>query len=146
MMLPVKRLFLERDKFRNSCWKKRKEKRSMTLKQLFFVGAIVVFAGIVFSLAANPVMSQMPMPKDFSYEETKPMPPVPFSHDLHVTQKKLKCTECHTKIFKMKKLAASPEMTMKKLNAGQFCGTCHNGTKAFATKDAKACTRCHKKK
>jgi c(7)-type cytochrome triheme protein len=118
----------------------------MTHKQLPFVGAIVAFGGIVFSLVANPVMSQMPIPKDFSYEETKPMPPVPFSHDLHVTQKKLKCTECHTKIFKMKKLAASPEMTMAKLNEGQFCGTCHNGTKSFATKDAKACTRCHKKK
>ncbi|MFQ5852718.1 MAG: c(7)-type cytochrome triheme domain-containing protein [Candidatus Binatia bacterium] len=118
----------------------------MTLKQLFFVGAIVVFAGIVFSLAANPVMSQMPIPKDFSFEETKPMSPVTFSHDWHVTQKKLKCPACHTKIFKMKKLVASPEMTMDKLNAGEFCGTCHNGTKAFTTNDAKACLKCHVKK
>ncbi len=118
----------------------------MTHKQLPFVGAIVAFGGIVFSLAANPVMGQMPIPKDFSYEETKPMPPVPFSHDLHVTQKKLKCPACHTKPFKMKKLAASPDMTMKKLNAGEFCGKCHTGKKAFATKDAKSCTRCHVKK
>jgi c(7)-type cytochrome triheme protein len=115
----------------------------MTLKQLSLVGAIVVFAGIVFSLAVNPVMSQMPIPKDFSYEETKPMPPVTFKHEFHVTQKKLQCTECHTKLFQMKKGTASPQMTMEKLNAGEFCGTCHNGTKAFATKDAKTCTRCH---
>ncbi len=118
----------------------------MTLRQLFFVGAIVVFAGIVFSLAANPVKGQMPIPKDFSFEETKPMPPITFSHGLHVTQKKLKCPECHTKIFKMKKGTASPEMTMDKLNAGEFCGTCHNGAKAFATKEAKSCTKCHVKK
>jgi len=46
----------------------------------------------------------------------------------------------------MKKLAASPDMTMAKLNEGQFCGACHNGTRAFPTKDMKACTRCHVKK
>jgi c(7)-type cytochrome triheme protein len=33
-------------------------------------------------------------------------------------------------------------MTMKDMEAGKFCGACHNGTKAFAVKD---CAKCHKK-
>jgi len=56
--------------------------------------------------------------------------------------KGLKCNDCHTKIFPMKK---STKMTMADMNAGKFCGECHNGTKAFATKDAANCGKCHKK-
>ena len=55
----------------------------------------------------------------------------------------LKCNDCHTKIFKMKKGSAS--MKMADLNAGKFCGECHNGTKAFKTSDAANCAKCHKK-
>ncbi len=54
-----------------------------------------------------------------------------------------KCPDCHTKIWKMKK--GEVKMTMADMNGGKFCGTCHNGTKAFATKDAANCGKCHKK-
>jgi c(7)-type cytochrome triheme protein len=37
------------------------------------------------------------------------------------------------------------KMTMDAINKGQFCGTCHNGTKAFASNDPKRCVTCHKK-
>jgi c(7)-type cytochrome triheme protein len=60
-----------------------------------------------------------------------------FSGDAH---KGAKCAECHPAIFKMKKGADT--MTMKDMEAGKFCGTCHNGTKAFAVKE---CAKCHKK-
>ncbi len=60
-----------------------------------------------------------------------------FSGDAH---KGAKCAECHPALFKMKKGADT--MTMKDMEAGKFCGTCHNGTKAFAVKD---CAKCHKK-
>ncbi len=56
---------------------------------------------------------------------------------------KVKCLECHSKIFKMKK--GSTEMKMADLHAGKFCGKCHNGTRAFATKDKDNCEICHKK-
>jgi c(7)-type cytochrome triheme protein len=36
-------------------------------------------------------------------------------------------------------------MTMKDMEAGKFCGACHNGTKAFGVKDAASCAKCHKK-
>ena len=54
--------------------------------------------------------------------------------------KGLKCADCHPGVFKMKKGADA--ITMADINAGKFCGTCHNGTKAFAPKE---CAKCHKK-
>ena len=116
----------------------------MKAKQLYLTGAIVVLATIVLWLGAKPVMSQVP--PDVIYGEKNPLGAVPFSHKFHVTEKKLVCPDCHTKIFQMKKMAASAQMKMAKLNEGEFCGKCHDGTKAFATKDAKSCNRCHIKK
>ncbi len=55
----------------------------------------------------------------------------------------LKCADCHPAVFKMKKGADT--ITMKDINEGKFCGTCHNGTKAFSAKDAANCGKCHKK-
>jgi c(7)-type cytochrome triheme protein len=54
----------------------------------------------------------------------------------------LKCNDCHTKIFPMKK---GTKMTMEEMNAGKFCGTCHNGEKAFSTSKPDDCAKCHKK-
>jgi c(7)-type cytochrome triheme protein len=60
-----------------------------------------------------------------------------FSGDAH---KGSKCPDCHAALFKMKKGADA--ITMKDMEAGKFCGACHNGTKAFAVKE---CAKCHKK-
>jgi c(7)-type cytochrome triheme protein len=35
-------------------------------------------------------------------------------------------------------------ITMEQIYAGQFCGVCHNGQRAFEAK--KNCNRCHVKK
>ncbi len=67
---------------------------------------------------------------------------VTFEGKVHA-DKGLKCADCHPAIFKMKKGADA--ITMKDINEGKFCGTCHNGTKAFSTKDAANCAKCHKK-
>ncbi len=56
--------------------------------------------------------------------------------------KGLKCTDCHTKIFQMKKGA---KITMADMNTGKNCGTCHNGGKAFKSSDPGNCGKCHKK-
>jgi len=58
-------------------------------------------------------------------------------------EKGLKCNDCHTKIFQMKK--GSTKMKMADINAGKFCGTCHDGTKAFKASDSANCKKCHKK-
>ena len=118
----------------------------MSFKQVSLSGAIILLAGCVLWLGTRPVLGQFPIPEEFSYTETKPLNPVPFRRKFHVMEKKLSCPECHTKVFQMKKFSASREMTMAKLNNGQYCGACHNGTKAFATKDIQSCTKCHVKK
>ena len=56
--------------------------------------------------------------------------------------KGLKCPDCHPKTWPMKKGAA---MKMADLNTGKFCGTCHDGKKAFKTSDEANCAKCHKK-
>jgi len=53
-----------------------------------------------------------------------------------------KCTDCHTKIFQMKRAAT---ITMADMNAGKNCGVCHNGEKAFKSSDPANCEKCHKK-
>ena len=67
---------------------------------------------------------------------------VTFDGKIHV-DKGLKCKDCHANIFKMKKGTAV--MKMADINAGKFCGECHNGTKAFKAQDNANCTKCHKK-
>ena len=66
---------------------------------------------------------------------------VVFDGKVHA-DKGLKCNDCHTKIFKMKK---GDKITMADMNAGKNCGTCHNGEKAFKSSDHANCAKCHKK-
>ena len=66
---------------------------------------------------------------------------VVFDGKIHA-DKGLKCNDCHTKIFPMKK---GGTYTMADMNAGKNCGECHNGTKAFKSSDAANCAKCHKK-
>jgi c(7)-type cytochrome triheme protein len=66
---------------------------------------------------------------------------VVFDGKIHA-DKGLKCNDCHTKIFQMKK---GSKITMDEMNAGKNCGTCHNGEKAFKSSDAANCAKCHKK-
>jgi c(7)-type cytochrome triheme protein len=96
---------------------------SMLAFALFFGSAIAVMPGKTVEYAGGP------------------MGKVVFDGKAHAS-KGLKCTDCHTKIFPMKK---GDKLKMADMNAGKSCGTCHNGTKAFKTSDAADCKKCHKK-
>ena len=52
-----------------------------------------------------------------------------------------KCNDCHPKTFAMKKGSAKIAAPHK---AGEFCGTCHDGKKAF-DQAGDNCVKCHKK-
>jgi len=80
---------------------------------------------------------------DIKFEAKGSSGPVIFSHETHVTQQKAKCTDCHTKIFKMKK--GDSKMTQASFKEGKYCGTCHNGQKAFSAVAEADCAKCHKK-
>ena len=71
-----------------------------------------------------------------------PLGKVTFDGKVHA-DKGQKCDACHPKTFPMKK--GTTKMTMAAINKGEFCGTCHNGTKAPKASDPKACASCHKK-
>jgi c(7)-type cytochrome triheme protein len=71
---------------------------------------------------------------DIQYEAKGGQAAVLFSHESHVNQYKLKCTDCHPKIFKVKK--GEGKMTQ--------CAACHDGKKAFSTVDKADCAKCHK--
>lgn len=66
-----------------------------------------------------------------------------FSHSHHVEIKSLKCNDCHYKTFQMAG-NDSYKMDMGALTKGEFCGSCHNGAKAFDVKEAQNCKKCHK--
>lgn len=85
---------------------------------------------------------------DIKYE-LKGADPVLFSHETHVNQYKLKCTDCHTKIFKMKK--EDLKMIKEPHAKDQRCGACHDGKKEFGGKKTFSmsseahCGKCHKR-
>lgn len=66
---------------------------------------------------------------------------VTFSHDLHVADVGLSCTQCHDRPYVTKQ--KDKRVTMAEMRKGKSCGACHNEKKAFAVKAD--CNRCHKK-
>ena len=68
--------------------------------------------------------------------------PVVFSHERHVKCKDLKCADCHYRFFQMAR--ESYKMDMEKITKAGFCGSCHDGHRAFNVKDAQHCSRCHR--
>jgi len=102
--------------------------------------------GLVVVVAVGvAVAGTIPVPPDFSYPKGSASPaPVTFSHQKHADAKVTNCMDCHAPgKFPMKK-GTSTDLNMAAMNAGKSCGTCHNGQRAFSTKEAATCTRCHK--
>lgn len=58
-----------------------------------------------------------------------------FRHDVHNQEN---CYACHPSVFPQYPLG----FTHAEMNAGRFCGTCHDGYGGFDLKKA-PCTRCH---
>ena len=106
------------------------------MKKLLVV-AIVVVAAFVLAASAFAV----PSGKTLEFEG-KGAGKVIYSGKAHA-DKGLKCADCQPAIIKMKKGADAT--TMKDINEGKFGATCHNGTKAFSSKDPANCAKCHQK-
>jgi c(7)-type cytochrome triheme protein len=97
----------------------------------------VLALAVVVMLAMAATVFAVPAGKTIEYDG-KGAGKVVFDGKAHAA---VKCAECHQSgLFKMKK--GADVMTMKDMEAGKFCGSCHNGAKAFAVKD---CAKCHKK-
>lgn len=66
---------------------------------------------------------------------------VTFSHEVHVSGSGQKCTACHDKLYTNAR--QHKKVTMKDMQKGKSCGSCHNGKTAFSVKGD--CAKCHKK-
>lgn len=113
-----------------------------TWKAWVMCGALVMLFGFAGGILAQQVWAQAKGPADFDFPgggEGK----VTFSHEKH-SAKHAKCTDCHTKIFKMTKgQRSAPKMS--EMEKGQSCGACHNGKASFSVKEKADCAKCHKK-
>ncbi len=63
---------------------------------------------------------------------------ITFSHKNHTGL--YKCGECHPLLFKTSR--SKNRVSMKKMEAGKSCGSCHDGKIAFSVKEN--CAACHK--
>ncbi len=68
-----------------------------------------------------------------------------FSHRLHVEDMELDCDSCHPDTFQKKRGAAEAagNYTMKSLEEGMYCGSCHDGDSAFGVTEPETCVTCH---
>ncbi|MFO7983327.1 MAG: cytochrome c3 family protein [Desulfuromonadales bacterium] len=74
---------------------------------------------------------------------TKPLKAVLFDHQVHVDDLGFDCESCHMDTFTMKAKAAqeNEDFNMEALYKGKYCGSCHDGSMAFAS-DTR-CATCH---
>lgn len=87
-------------------------------------------------------------PDDISMTEPGSETIAVFSHKKHTAREKLRCIECHPKVFIMKvgkNVVKKGQLTMSEMKKGKYCGNCHNGKKAFSVTSIKHCKRCHPK-
>ncbi len=73
----------------------------------------------------------------------KPVKAVVFEHKIHTMGAGLECDSCHDDLFVMEAGAAEQkeDFTMATLYEGGYCGSCHDGSTAFASNTR--CTACH---
>ncbi len=112
--------------------------------------AVALVAAVM--LAVAPVWAQdedeeeeEEPPADFVMKDTGKSDWVMLSHAKHEA-KVPKCTACHPKVFSSKigrTRETKGEMTMKAMEEGAFCGTCHNGKDSFSVKPEQDCVKCH---
>src|ERR1017187_5948819 len=99
---------------------------------------LAVFAALMFSIG-----SVMAVPPGKTVEFASTMGKVTFSGKAHA-DKGLKCTGCHTTPKRLTIKKGADKITRDDINAGKFCGACHNGKKAFKASDEANCGKCHK--
>jgi c(7)-type cytochrome triheme protein len=72
--------------------------------------------------------------------EDKTLGNVIFSHKFHIGL--YSCVDCHTSLFKAAR--SKNKVSMREMEEGKSCGSCHDGKTAFSVKDK--CGTCHQMK
>ena len=97
-------------------------------------------SGVAVAAAAKPVVGDIRFERKTKGDED--FPPAVFPHWVHRVN--FKCYVCHTKSVGFEMKAGSAAVTMDLIEEGKYCGTCHNGKRAFGV-SFETCTRCHRK-
>jgi c(7)-type cytochrome triheme protein len=125
---------------------------AMTTTRLVLLGGLAVALVMVLSVAvtAGPLPN---LPRDIGLRQHDGSPAkVTFSHDSHVDGKRPACTGCHPAMFKILKTsgptagaaaATGPGAAINhgSMEAGRYCGACHNDRAAFGLDK---CDLCHR--
>jgi c(7)-type cytochrome triheme protein len=104
--------------------------------------AIIIAASLVLGFGAFSGAQEMPrLPGKISMARSPDSPgQVVFKHETHVDTAKPACTTCHPREFSiLKSSAPKPKITHGDMDKGRYCGSCHDGKKAFALDDCAAC-------
>ena len=104
----------------------------LTWKSGLVLAALVAVIAFCGTIVVQMAWAQVKGPENFEFAGGGGGKVV-FSHEKHLAKGE-KCTDCHTKIFKM-----------ADMQNGQACGTCHNGQATFSVKDQANCAKCHQK-
>ena len=106
------------------------------------VSAIAIFAIAVMPAVAAERVLRLPADQVIQGAGASPGK-VTFSHESHVDAKKPACTTCHPRQFSILKTSArpAPSITHDGMDAGRYCGACHNGKAAFGLDQ---CALCHR--
>ena len=107
------------------------------------VAIFAVVSALILIAANNGLQAKENIFQNGDIVYTKPVKGVIFSHKLHVDDRGLGCDMCHSGLFEPSALKAQekPDFVMESLYKGKYCGSCHNGTMAFASNTQ--CARCH---
>lgn len=111
------------------------------------INLLALAAFLATSLLANSSMAE----EAYDADKYGPQEPIvwttptkaTFTHQTHTMDAGLECDACHDEIFAMEQGSAEKagDFSMKSFKKGKYCGSCHNGDKAFDA--ATQCGSCH---
>jgi c(7)-type cytochrome triheme protein len=100
-----------------------------------------LFVSACLLLTLATIALAVPAGKELKFEKSS-MGTVTFSGQIH-KDAGASCKECHNADMFPKMKQGTVEIKMDKIYAGELCGKCHDGKRAFSAKAD--CVRCHKK-
>jgi len=115
---------------------------TLSLRVLCLAGIGVALALGPAGAADEPPVPRVDLPADLAFQSSPDSPaPVVFRHWTHVALQGGRCDGCHIRLFRI--LEPTRHAAHEEMDAGQGCGACHDGERAFATADDDACLSCH---
>jgi len=102
---------------------------------------VVLISFILVAAVATDVLA-VPKGRTLTFDKA-PMGKVVFDGTVHNNAAPKGCRECHNPQLFPKQEQGTVSIHMKNIYAGEQCGFCHNGKRAFRAQGN--CKRCHKR-